>query len=352
MDKVKKQNSQYSININVGEIKDYIRKDIRKEYRKTIRVRCLDTEKKRTYLVRAGDQGILLKFNLKYFNGEERSYKMINERLSLDILDQYNVKNIPRVFGYDPDSSIFGTDVLSMSFIPDTNRILGSVSLLKLERVVYKIHSITSNGYFTVPYGNFSKKIKGNAYDFVDTYIKVLKSDVVKNDFMGYFIKKLHLQAVSVDALRLIEKSLFLQKNDFIRIRTFSLIHGHIARNTLRKHILIDKKNGVYIIDWENVCFGERELDLAAFKYENYTTSSKLKDYFIDVYNSRNPISYKKIFIYMFLLQLDDIIEILKKTAFLSQNEKTIFRQQWPILKGILNKRRYALYNFYRKLVF
>jgi len=283
----------------------------------------IDSEKKRAFLVKIKDRSIFMKINLPFWDEENTKIKMHNERMALEILNNAKIKNVPRVYKYESNSSVFGTDVLLMNYIYDTRKSLDKDSIYRLVRIIKKIHSIRSKS-FTVPFGgDFSSSYKGNGHDFIRFYLEVLGKDIVNIEKM-HFLKKTHLEDFLNSAFFFISKKIKQNIELFKKTKEFSMIHGHLARNSERKHILIDRKNNMYIIDWENVCFGEKELEVASFLYENGMMNSYLKKNFIDLYRDNNSLDIKKIFIYIYLIQLDDLIEELKKKLILRSRDNSL----------------------------
>lgn len=275
----------------------------------------LDAEKKRTFLVQLGSRKIFVKIDLRSWEGEDRSHKMVNERLALRLLAQKKIAVVPRIYRYDRKHKLFGEDVLCTEYITDTKRKITTKHIEQLVAQVEKIHAIQSKK-FTVAFGPFKHALSGNGYDFINVYRKALASDIRKTQTIA-LVHKLEFSKIFRDSLQFITAKIKQHKDIFQATKQFSLIHGHLARHKERKHILIDKDDRVYIIDWENVCFGEPELEMAAFIYENYSLSQRLKKLFVTQYSRWYQISQKKISIYCYLIKLDDSIEDFKRRSFL-----------------------------------
>lgn len=312
--------------VNKEIIEQYIRKNIIKIIKKrniySFQIIPIDSEKKRTFLIEVDGHRIFMKLNIPFWDEENAKLKMVNEKLALELLKERNIENVPILYRYDSNSNILNTEVLLMSYMSDTKIPLNRNNIPKLVKIVKCIHSIKSNT-FTVPYGNFSNRFKGNGYDFINSYLIVLKKDIYE---IGCFppLKRLCLEINLRDLISLIDKIIKHNKDTFKKTKEFSMIHGHLARNRERSHVLVEKDNSINIIDWENVCFGERELELASFIYENNTLNFKLKKLFLDLYSEKQYIIHKYIYIYIYLLRLDDLIESLKQNIFL-------FRAKMPL---------------------
>lgn len=322
--------------IDKTKIKEYIKMNIKHIKKKVvnwndIKISLLDSEKKRAFLINIDGVKIFMKINLPFWDEENSRCKMLNEKEALEILNRRGIKNIPKIYKFEANSYFFNTETLLMSYIMDTETNLNRNHILKLARLVNSIHSITSKS-FTVPFGNFINRINGNGYDFLNSYLDVLEKDIkFINNF--YFVRKLQLENFLIDIFVNIRKKTIKYRDSFKETKIFSLLHGHIARNIERKHILIDENDQIYLIDWENVCFGEREMELASFIYENNSLNFYLKKYFFDLLNHNGTLNFKKIFIYMILLRLDDLIEDLKKYIYYLKEKNILIKVEslWVI---------------------
>lgn len=276
-----------------------------------VKVKPLVSEKNRTFVAEVCDFSVFVKINIPFWDDENGSQKMVNEKTALNILRKNKIDNVPRLYQYDKNGNIFNAEVLLTEYIPDTKKSLNINNVGKLAEFVRQVHSIKSKT-FTVPYSNFVKKIKGDGYDFINSYVRILRQDI--DQIQQYSaLEKMALDASLEDFFQIIAHKIIDNKGAFKVTTEFSLIHGHLTRNRERKHILIDCDGRLYVIDWENVCFGERELELASFLYENTMLSQKIKAKFITFYKGEEKIDNWKIYVYMYLLCLDDLVEQFKR---------------------------------------
>ena len=310
---------QLSKKIDKNSIIDYIKRNPalfeKAEKDCLISVNVLRSEKKRTFRAKMDDVSLFLKFNIPFWDDDNIKQKMINEKKALEIFKEEGVKGVPELYGYDASRAYFNAEVLITNYIADTRKSINKNNIAQLVAVVKRIHSIKSHN-FTIPYGDFTKKINGTGYDFINFYLEVLARDIKKlNESRA--LQKIFRHISLNEPFLFIRKKIMYSRKMFNTAKDFSLIHGHLARHRERKHILIDKNNNIYLIDWENVCFGERDLELASFLYENSGLNSNLKKVFLNLYSGDSRLNYKKIYIYIFLLRLDDLIEEIKRIGLL-----------------------------------
>jgi thiamine kinase-like enzyme len=131
-----------------------------------------------------------------------------------------------------------------------------------------------------------------------------------------------------------IENEIHRNKNILEKTSEFHLLHGHLARNNERKHILINNKK-IFIVDWEGALFGDKEYEIAAFLYENDTLPLERKKNFLNEYLNRETISKRKLKIYKFLIRLDDFAESIKKYLF--KKERAEAKDIYSLNKEIIS---------------
>lgn len=274
------------------------------------RIAVLDSEKKRTFRFSFGSRQYIIKVNPPACAEENSLMKMLNERAALELLGRWDFKWAPRLCHFGKIKDLSGAQVLITDYIRDTDVIFKAADIDGLVSVFSRLHAIRSSRY-TMPFGDVNNKIRGSGYDFVLSYAGTLVEDA-RRLMSSLIVKKLGCVDFIWEAIAGINRRLEALKGSFKETKEFSFLHCHTVRDEQRRHVLITKGREIFLIDWESACFGERELEAAAFIYENNRLEPRLKKRFLASMANRSKLSLRKVEVYVCLLVFDDLIEDLK----------------------------------------
>jgi len=276
-------------------------------------IATLDSEKKRTFLVSASGNRYIMKVNLPSGSEENSLMKMLNEKTALELLERRAFRWAPRVRHFEKEKDLFDAEVLITDYMPDTGAVFTRPDIKRLAGVLSGLHAIRSSG-FTIPFGDARKKIKGNGYDFVCSYAGSLAEDA-RRLISSVIVRKLGCRIFMREAVSQMNRRLKALKDKFRQTTEFSFLHCHVVRDAERRHVIITKDRDIFLVDWESVCFGEREMEVAVFMYENNRLDASLKKTFAVLMGATCKLCFEKVDIYACLLIFDDLIEDLKSAS-------------------------------------
>lgn len=330
-------------------VKQYIRKIFPAQLKTegalgVVRIKGIDSEKQRVFQVDVSGKKFILKINMPFWDEENSLMKMLNEQSSLRMLESKNFSWAPKLHSFEKEKGLFNTEVIVMEYIQDSRRMFDRQSIASLAEIILALHKIESRE-FTVPFGDVEKKNKGDGFDFINSYLRLLEDDMAKI-LISPISKKLNAGEFINAVFKEIKKNIFMAKDLFKKTKNFSFLHCHLVRDEERRHVIISKSGKLRVIDWENVCFGEKELELASFLYENFNLRKDLKRFLISLVEIGESISSQKVHLYTSLLIFDDLIEDLKKTELMlrlkmghaaGNNFLKVYHRQRKLLLGMLN---------------
>ena len=277
-----------------------------------VKIKGIDSEKQRVFQVDVSGKKFILKINIPFWDEENSLMKMLNEQSSLKMLESKNFLWAPKLYSFEKEKDLFNAEIIVMEHAQDSRKIFNRQSIASLAEIILTLHKIVSRE-FTAPFGDVEKKNKGDGFDFINSYLRLLEDDMAKI-LISPICKKLDAGEFIKAAFKEIKKNIFLARDLFKKTKNFSFLHCHLVRDEERRHVIISESGELRVIDWESACFGEKELELASFLYENFNLRKDLKRFLIDLVKTGESISFEKIHLYTGLLILDDLIEDLKKT--------------------------------------
>lgn len=309
----KDQLEQYIRKIFFGQLK-------REGVSGVVKIRGIDSEKQRVFQVDVSGKKFILKINMPFWDEESSLMKMLNEQSSLKMLESKNFPWAPKLYSFEKEKDLFNTEIIVMEHVPDSRKMFDRQSIALLAKIILILHKIESRE-FTVPFGDVGKKNKGDGFDFINSYLHLLDDDMAEI-LISPICKKLDAGKFINTVFKEIKKNIFLARDLFKKTKNFSFLHCHLVRDEERRHVIISGSGELRVIDWESACFGEKELELAAFLYENFNLRRDLKRFLINLLDSGERISFDKVNLYTSLLIFDDLIEDLKKIELTLRRKK------------------------------
>jgi hypothetical protein len=271
-----------------------------------LQVCLLSSEKpERVFCININNYNCILKINTHSIWDERDRAK--NEQSALTLLNNNGIRNVPRVYYFDTQKKFDGKETLIISFMRNNPYSeLTSEHIKRLADFLINLHSIQTN-YFTIPFSEFDKQYIGNGFDFVNSYLEIIQFGFrwLKKKIGNRNLIKIHSELFDFIGNKIQDQKKILKENS-----KFCLLHSHLTNRRNHKHILVQEKE-IFIIDWESVCFGEPEYEIATFLDENYGISLQLKMLFLKQYLKRKPLNERKLNIYRFLIKLDDLGEYI-----------------------------------------